>query len=81
MDTILKPPDENYYDNSALAVLSLCGSTGVNKFSGAVAGEVVVVICQTRFVLYLYLYFVLFYFQAWMLSLLSINMLFLRVHT
>ena len=52
MDTILGIlHGENYFDTRVLAELSLCASTGVNKFSGAIAGETVAVIRRTRFVL------------------------------
>jgi hypothetical protein len=49
VDTILhNTPGENYFDTHALADLSLCASTGVNKFSGAIAREMVAVISSNQ---------------------------------
>jgi hypothetical protein len=56
VDTIFKnPPSEGYNGICALADLSMCVKN-TNKLFGAIAGETVVVIRQTKFVLVSFLF-------------------------
>ena len=57
-----------------LRSLSLCATTGVNKFSSAIAGETVAMISLNQVCP------CIFYFKAWIISHLSINSLLPRAH-